>query len=326
MDGLERADLDKRYNAYAVGFGKWLTTDDIRALENLNPYEPPEDPSDVGKILLWPLNMGSAKNVANPPAPPAAGDVPSPQRPSLPSGGEGTSSQRGTGAASSRRALAKAQRISLTDVVERVLRRESADIQSRSRKRANPPEWLDIFYDEHRAYIVRQVGPQFRAYAALIEAEISRELGKEAKVPDAFVAKYIDGYAQRHIAASAAESKLLLGGSAKDMESALLTWPGRSEWLALREANQAGNAFAVAAYRDAGISTLCWVAGDDCADCPGLHGKEVPIDGKFAQRGELSDDRFVPAAGLGHPPLCDGCECVVLAVGPVLNDSAIRLA
>ena len=68
------------------------------------------------------------------------------------------------------------------------------------------------------------------------------------------------------------------------------------------------------------------MAGDDCADCPGLHGKEVPIDGKFAQRGELSDDRFVPAAGLGHPPLCDGCECVVLAVGPVLNDSATRPA
>lgn len=314
MDGLERADIEKRHNAYAVGFGKWLTADDIRAKENMNAYEPPEDPEkEPGKVLLWPLNMGSAENVIDPPeapAPPPATDSTPPTPSPAPDGG---ASSRGSGAAPSRRALARAQRISLTDAADRILRRESADILSRSRKRNNPTDWLDTFYEDHRGYIVKQVGPQLRAYAALVGAEVSRELGREVAVPEAFVTKYVDGYASRHVSASRSTVTTLLEGPAKQLESSLAEWPERSEWVALREANQAGNAFAVAAYRAAGVPFLRWETGDECADCVGLHGKRVPIDGRFAQRGELSDDKFVPAAGIGHPPLCDGCDCVVVA-------------
>lgn len=314
MDGLERADIEKRNNAYAVGFGKWLTTDDIRERENMNPYEAPEDPADVGKVLLWPLSMGSAKNVVDPPkpdplAPPPDGVVPS-DTPS--SSGMGASSRDG-GAAPSRRALAKAQRIALADAAERILRRESTDILGRSRKKANPTDWLDAFYDEHRGYIVKQLFPHLRAYASMIGAEVSRELGRPAAVPDAFVAKYLDGYAVRHIAASRAEAVALLDTPKSQMEAALAEWPARSEWTAVREANQAGNAFALAAYRAAGVPFVVWQTGDACPDCVGLHDKRIAIDARFAQRGELSDDKFVPVAGLGHPPLCDGCECVVVA-------------
>ena len=314
MDGLERADMDKRYSAYAVGFGKWLTADEIRNKENLNPYEAPEDPNDIGKVLIWPLNMGSASAVAE--AGPSTGvalALPSGQaNPSSPPAGTGMPSRDGE-AASSRRALAKAESLALTDALDRVLRREATDILARSRKRSNPTDWLDAFYDEHRVFVGRQVEPHLRAYAAMIGAEVSRELERAAAVPETFLRKYVAGYAARHVAASQGEARILLAGPRQDAESAIDHWPARAEWAATREANQAGNAFALAAYRDAGVVSVRWDAGDDCADCRALQGREIGIETKFAQRGELTDDKYVPAAGLGHPPLCDGCDCVVMA-------------
>lgn len=51
LEGLLRGDIQSRYNAYAVGrqWG-WLSVDDIRRLENLNPIE-------GGDVYLQPLNM-----------------------------------------------------------------------------------------------------------------------------------------------------------------------------------------------------------------------------------------------------------------------------
>ncbi len=213
-------------------------------------------------------------------------------------------------AALSRRALAKSVRIAFSDTADRILRRESTDILARAKKRG-PANCLDVFYEDHRDYVARQFGPQFRSYAALVASEVSRELGRPAAIPDAFVTKYIDGYAQRHIAASRQEMKALVG-DVKALEDALTTWSTRSEWIALREANQAGNAFARAAYREAGVPFMVWMSGDECADCVSLHGKRVLPEGTFAQRGELTDDKYIPAAGLGHPPLCDGCDCILV--------------
>ncbi len=74
LDGLLRGDIESRYRAYAVGrqWG-WLSANDIRRLENLNPI-------DGGDTYLVPLNMapaeqqgqGETKQQAAPP--PASGD------------------------------------------------------------------------------------------------------------------------------------------------------------------------------------------------------------------------------------------------------------
>jgi HK97 family phage portal protein len=59
IDGLLRGDIESRYQAYAVGrqWG-WLSADDVRAKENLNPL-----PSDAGKIYLVPINMAPADRI-----------------------------------------------------------------------------------------------------------------------------------------------------------------------------------------------------------------------------------------------------------------------
>lgn len=62
-NGLLRGDIAARYNAYAVArqWG-WLSVDDIRSLENLNPL-----PENAGKLYLQPLNMVSAGTVIEAP-------------------------------------------------------------------------------------------------------------------------------------------------------------------------------------------------------------------------------------------------------------------
>lgn len=58
-DGLLRGDIKSRYEAYAIGRQNgWLSADDIRELENMNPL-----PDDTGKVYLVPLNMVPADKV-----------------------------------------------------------------------------------------------------------------------------------------------------------------------------------------------------------------------------------------------------------------------
>lgn len=60
--GLLRGDIAARYAAYAIGrqWG-WLSADDIRSLENMNPL-----PDGTGEMYLTPLNMGDvAANAEN---------------------------------------------------------------------------------------------------------------------------------------------------------------------------------------------------------------------------------------------------------------------
>ncbi len=67
LDSLMRGKMVDRYNSYSVGRnGGWLTVNEIRGFENMNPVE-------GGDILLQPLNMSP---VGEPPAPPPRGERP----------------------------------------------------------------------------------------------------------------------------------------------------------------------------------------------------------------------------------------------------------
>jgi HK97 family phage portal protein len=59
IDGLLRGDIESRYAAYAVGrqWG-WLSADDVRAKENMNPL-----PAETGRIYLVPINMAPADRI-----------------------------------------------------------------------------------------------------------------------------------------------------------------------------------------------------------------------------------------------------------------------
>jgi HK97 family phage portal protein len=54
VDALLRADTKTRYQAYALGFGKWLTTNDIRARENMNPVDDGDDLAPMAEAVKTP--------------------------------------------------------------------------------------------------------------------------------------------------------------------------------------------------------------------------------------------------------------------------------
>lgn len=110
-----------------------------------------------------------------------------------------------------------------------------------------------------------------------------------------FVRKYAEGFAKRHCD----ESLASLDGerSVPVLERAFGTSARRAERIADRESVQAGNAFAKALYREAGVQTFRWVLGDEREECRQQDGQIFTDGSKFT-----------------HPPLGDGCECVLEAV------------
>jgi hypothetical protein len=84
-------------------------------------------------------------------------------------------------------------------------------------------------------------------------------------------------------------------------------WP---EYLAGKEAVQAGNAVAREVYKRNGIMELVWstTTGEKaCSYCDSLDGRVVGIEGKF-------DIDGLPAfRSVEYPPAHDGCECVIVA-------------
>lgn len=72
VEGLLRGDLKSRYDSYAIGRNwGWLSANDIRALEDMNPL-----PGNIGDKYLVPLNMAPADQVALPPAAPPPQEPP----------------------------------------------------------------------------------------------------------------------------------------------------------------------------------------------------------------------------------------------------------
>ena len=131
VDGLLRGDIKARYASYAVGrqWG-WLSVNDIRELENLNPV-------DGGDAYLIPLNMV------------ATTDTTKLLEDDKPEDEEKVPEPRGA--------------IDLEpiyrDAAMRIVRREEADVmrQARKLKPETLRSWLDGFYVEHRHFFESQL-------------------------------------------------------------------------------------------------------------------------------------------------------------------------
>jgi len=118
LDALVRGDIESRYTAYQTGRqGGWLSANDIRQLENMNPV-------DGGDVYLVPLNMVPANQVGEM----SSGGQRSERR-DLP-GWE----QRARQAATGRQRLAGAMQRVLEDTAARVIRRETNDVRRAVRK------------------------------------------------------------------------------------------------------------------------------------------------------------------------------------------------
>lgn len=177
VDGLLRGDIVSRYNAYAVGRnGGWLSSDDIRDMENMNPLGPEKG----GDIYLVPLNMVPADKVGElsgqPVAPPTDADEEMQARWRKVLDGVG---QR----------LRGVYEPLFQGAVARLLAFETRQITQRQRKGQATPEWLTTFYAERVQVAVRELEPLFRAYAVALGL-------KEA---EPFISEYVRSFVGREI-------------------------------------------------------------------------------------------------------------------------------
>ena len=300
IDGILRGDIVSRYQAYSVGrqWG-WLSADDIRAMENMNPL-----PDGIGKIYLTPLNMAAAgeeppKPSAQPaqPTQPTQATQPTPMEDEpLPDGEdqssegrfwmETTTAQAGAEerAIGARRRLARSFRGTFRHVGQRIVNREVNDIRNAARRFLGKdiPDtqgfalWLREFDQQHARFVRDYIGPMFSTYGRLVAMEVERELKRDISDDDTekFIQDYTDGRANQWMAHLMGTMRVAGGVSEKrdvavvepptylaDVEAELdKRTEEQADWFAEEESVRASNATALTLYALAGITIKRWMA------------------------------------------------------------------
>lgn len=331
VDGLLRGDIKSRYEAYAIArqWG-WYSANDIREKED-------EDPIEGGDEYLVPLNMVPAGQ-ASPAVPPQD------------SGGNGARMRRPDSghamsvefrspderAAEIRRRLRSAYAPAFERAAKRVTAEEVREIRklarrtlaSRAREDFESQLIAYLTSDEHRGWVARQVEPVHQAYAHEIAQAVADEVGHE---PDAdriaqAAAGYTQAYPSRHtgqvLGAVRGAVEQAYEQGADPLEAVEATLDELDEAHPQREAQhevvRMDGAIAKAVYAAAGILALRWAAvGESCPYCQHLDGRRVGINEWFVQAGQElmppgTDSPLVPHSHIGHPPIHDGCDCVLL--------------
>lgn len=321
VDGLLRGDVASRYQAYAIGrqWG-WLSADDIRELENMNPL-----PDGSGKIYLTPMNMIPAGEAGAQPA------APQPTRRSLPPVQVAAPEFRATPRMyiEARRRIARSYRRLIVEAAERILRREEHDVMQQAerllgrRDAASFQAWLEEFYRGHPEFVQRAFLPVFLSLADQVAANAAEQVGHQAEDLDEFVRDYTAVAANRYAQSSLGQLRDVLAAAqvaGRDPIEALQERFG--EWretrpnkLALTHSVRANNAVTHETWRRGGVQRIAWVAhGQSCPYCNHLDGKTVEIVETYAREGEEmqpegTDAKLVVRRNTHHPPLHLGCDC-----------------
>lgn len=325
-EGLLRGDIKTRYEAYSIARQNgWMSANDIRDLENQNPIE-------NGDLYLVPLNMVPAEMVGKTPPQDnnaGVGDVARSGRGDVETRRQADRETRNRADALARQRLGAIQRPVLADVMSRIIRREVQDITAQAKKQLGKRslsefnEWVDGFYREHEAWIGQQVTPSFTAYAQLVATETGREIGQEPTPPNEFVTSYVATYANRHVTRHAAWVKEIAERNQAEpakIEQELEAWKETMpERIAQEESNRLNNAVAKFIYLAGGIAVLRWMSlGETCPYCRSLDGRTVNIADYFFLAGssfqpEGAERPMSTGNNIGHPPLHEGCDCIILA-------------
>ncbi len=320
VEGLLRGDTASRYQAYAIGrqWG-WLSADDIRERENMNPL-----PGGQGAMYMVPLNMVPASQVGAGLGSSEGRAIEQRQQP------------RETRAfAVQRHRLEQVQRPVYGALLARVLKRERNDVNQAAKKllqrgRFEFDQWLAEYYDAHQRWLFDEFMPIAQAYALLVTPVAQEEAGAQPTptLPDAieaFVRSYLASFVIRHTAISRAEIVKALERAIEDNEDEadalrqlVERWPEvRAGAEAQDETVRFGNAVAVTIFGIAGARRLTWMAfGESCPYCSDLDGRTVGIEDTFLSLGaefqpEGAERPLTVRNDVRHGPAHGGCDCMV---------------
>jgi HK97 family phage portal protein len=324
VDGLLRGDIKSRYEAYAIARQNgWMSADDIRELENMNPL-----PDGQGQIYLVNGNMIPVDQARMPEPTQEPPEQMRSERRAL------EREERAIRSATRRRQLAQAHYRLFVDAVARVVKREVQDVSRQARKLLQRrdaqsfADWLDEFYRDHPEFVRRNMTPVFMAYAEAVAMEASEEIGVEPRLDqlEEFMAAYITTFVTRYVGSSLNQLQSIIREAGEDLlaaiEQRLNEWmEKRPEKVATREVHQANNAVALAAYSMGGAMTKRWVTvgSEDCPYCRSLDGQVVGINSAFVEVGnyqpEGAETPLTVRHTIKHPPIHRGCDCMIVAGG-----------
>lgn len=306
-DVLLRANLKDRFEAYGIAVQSGIfSRNEIRAKENMRPV-------DGGNEILTPLNMerpGEGERSAKPSTEVRAS--PSVRR-------EITSAFRGV-MESTMGSLLRIEMREVRKAIDRFLRRGEVD---------DFLNWVEDFYfDRHPELVRGKMSPVFTNFANAIASAAASEAGVEpleAIRLNAFVEEFTEGFVNRQASRSRGRITDRISSPPEDtdpadaIETTIADWDtARAESIARDEAQQMSNAVARTVFVAGGVISLVWrTVGDSCPLCNELSGKRVGPLGSFVDQGEaLNPDGdispFVPQTKISHPPLHDGCDCIVV--------------
>jgi HK97 family phage portal protein len=340
VDALLRGDTLSRYQAYAVARQNgWLSANDIREKENMNPVE-------GGDVYLVPLNMIPAEQVAGSQGSGTqdSGNQDAGERDSRESG-NGREEQRSLDVEKRARVenLVKGrQRIKrsyerlINEAAGRVIRREVADVRRAIGKYLTKrdafqfAEWLKQFYAEHRAFWIRQMLPILLSYADQVGMSVADELGGEPKTAEdirQFLGTYADSLSKREAGSSQLQLQALLDEALADgidpepvLTRRLDEWEEkRAGKTTMYETVAMMGACSVAFYKLYGVVRKRWVSvGQSCPYCDGLDGIVVALEKFFLDANtdyqpEGAEGPLNSSYDVGHAPAHAGCDCLVMA-------------
>jgi HK97 family phage portal protein len=312
VDGLLRGDIKTRYEAHATGrqWG-WLSADDVRRLENMNPL-----PDGQGETYLVPMNMIPASSASAAPA-----ELPQQQR-----------SIVQTRAAESRRRIASSFTGLFADAELKIVKREAADVMKAARKYLlsrslnDFKDWLGRFYEDHKDFMRKTWLPVYRTFAETVRGDVAAEIGIEAGLTpkdEQFISDYVDSHINYQASSSRGQIQKIVEENEEpvpEISKRLEEWKERRpNKIAQWETVQASCAIARETYRSVGIRRLQWVAFDEsCPYCMALDGKIVGIDQTFLGAGigfmpEGAKEPLTPSVNIFHPPAHGGCDCQIVA-------------
>lgn len=322
VDSLLRGDTLTRYQAYAVGrqWG-WLSANDVRERENLNPVE-------GGDAYLVPLNMVPAGRAA-------------------PLGLESNAMRtarlmRGRGAVL-RDKVAEQYAPKIEESVTEIVALESEKVRALLTKHFEPGRGrvgarsvagflsgLDALYAADGPISEKLAAlwvPLFQLFAADVSADAAEEVGHEEAVD---LSVWARAYALAHTAYQVSSSFGQLRNVTEKADSPesvvadvlerLARWQAEQpERVTKWQTSQLPNAAARETWRAAGVERVQWVArgSANCPYCKKLDGSVRAIDDAFIGKGDTLEgdedgEELTAKRDTFHPPVHAGCDCQVV--------------
>jgi hypothetical protein len=180
LDGLLRGDTQARTAAYTAGInGGWLSKNDVRRKENMNPIGP------EGDIYLSPMNMVPAGKEEEHQKDGNSGQEEAGVNDSSDTEENQRSNAHADEANAQKEKVAAAMRGAFKETWARIVRKEIKQVQAAARRKTSDEEfcsWVDEFAEEHRDFARDCLKDLYQGYAELV--------GKDSTNLDAMMRSY----------------------------------------------------------------------------------------------------------------------------------------